>query len=82
MPLGTKSTIDMIPLFWAINGAFSMVGAFLAMIFGITIGFQWAGLIGAILYAVAVPLAQPVTIGTSEVSSRMGAGNNSVRSAS
>ncbi|MDT8296837.1 MAG: hypothetical protein RQ801_00945 [Spirochaetaceae bacterium] len=78
----TISTSDMIPLYWAVNGAFSMVGAFLAMILGITVGFQWAGLIGAVLYALAVPLAQPVTIGISKVSPRIGDGSSPVRSAS
>ena len=40
-----------IALLWAANGAFSVVGSTLAMVLAMSLGFQWALLMGVVAYA-------------------------------
>lgn len=45
-----------IPVMWGVNGIASVLGSALAMIVGMTVGFSWAMLLGALLYVLAAVL--------------------------
>ncbi len=45
-----------IPVMWGVNGIASVLGSALAMIVGMTVGFSWALLLGALLYVLAAVL--------------------------
>ncbi len=48
------------PLYWGVNGLFSVLGSLATMVTAVIVGFTWAMLGGAAFYALAALLARPL----------------------